>query len=130
MSKAYARGFCKAAAVAGVNPVILAKIAADNGILDYITDTYKNMDPLVRRALLSGIATGAGTYILSNPYNPNRFLNSLTGGALGGLGMYALDRSGGTDALVDFIRDNVTKLRPRRRTMLGETLQDSKRALS
>ena len=129
MNNAYVRGFCKAAADAGVDPVALAKTAA-SGVLDSLVDTYKNMDPLVRRALLTGLATGTGTYLLSNPYNPNRFSNSLVSGALGGLGMYAMDRSGGTDAIIDLIRDNVAKLRPRTHSRLGEALRDSTRVLS
>ena len=144
----YMQGFCRTAMAAGVNPVVLAKLAGEglssnsrvtarrgekkaaSGILDSVSNTYKNMDPYVRRALIGGLATGLGTYALSNPYDRNRLRNSLLGGALGGLGTYTLDSTGATDSLIDLIKDTVARLRPTKKySPLSELVHDTKRAL-
>ena len=129
----YMHGFCKAAMDAGVNPVLLAKFAAskgDKGILSSLVDGYNNLDPYMRRAILGGLATGLGTYMFSNPYNPSRLSNSLLAGAAGGLGTYALDSTGATDSIIDLIKDNLAKLRPAKKySPAGELMHDAKRVI-
>jgi len=130
----YMHGFCKAAMDAGVNPMLLAKVAADKGdksILSSLIDSYNNMDPYMRRAIIGGLATGLGTYMFSSPYNPSRFSNSLLAGAAGGLGTYALDTTGTTDSIIDFIKDNIGRLRPNKKySRKGEFVHDIKRTIS
>ena len=61
------------------------KAAAEGGFLDNITSSFKNMDPGVKRTLLSG-ATGAGLGALGGAFadNKNRLRNALMGGIAGG----------------------------------------------
>lgn len=111
----YMHGFCKAAMDAGVDPTLLAKVAADKGAISSLIDSYNNLDPYMRRAIVGGLVTGLGTYALSNPYNPSRLTSSLLAGATGGLGTYALDSTGTTDTIIDFIKENIGRLRPTRK---------------
>ena len=61
------------------------KAAAEGGFLDNITSSFKNMDPGVKRTLLSG-ATGAGLGAIGGAFadNKNRLRNALMGGIAGG----------------------------------------------
>ena len=61
------------------------KAAAEGGFLDSITSSFKNMDPGVKRTLLSG-ATGAGLGAIGGAFadNKNRLRNALMGGIAGG----------------------------------------------
>ena len=57
------------------------KAAAEGGFLANIASSFKNMDPGVKRTLLSG-ATGAGLGAIAD--NKNRLRNALMGGIAGG----------------------------------------------
>ncbi len=61
------------------------KVAAEGGFLDNITSSFKNMDPGVKRTLLSG-ATGAGLGAIGGALSDdkNRLRNMLMGGIAGG----------------------------------------------
>jgi hypothetical protein len=112
--EAYMAGFSKVAKAHGVDvsSIFRSEKKAEDGILDSLARTYRGLDPYTRRALIGGLATGALSTALSGGGVGNRLLNGTLGGLAGGLGLYGLDRSGATDLIVDYIRNNVGRLRP------------------
>lgn len=107
LHKAYIKGFSKVAADVGLDPNSLVKMA-EPGILDSIVQTYRDLDPDARRAVLGGLLTGVGTYALSDGGVGRRLLHGAVGGALGGAATYGLGRMGVLDGIF-----------PRRRKLLG-----------
>jgi hypothetical protein len=97
LQEAYMQGFCKTASAAGVDPYKLVKIA---GFFDSIIDFYRNQDDATKRAILGGLATGAGTYFLSDGGVGSRLTKSLIGGLAGGGLTYGLDRAGVLDKVL------------------------------
>lgn len=87
------------------------KKSAKGTWLDSIANTYSSMDPITRRALMTGLATGVGTYAFSEGDSGTRLLKGLAGGALGGGALYGLDRSGLTNKGIDKLRDLLINLK-------------------
>lgn len=117
---AYLEGFSKTAEAAGMSPSELfafSKSAADGYLrpkhrwLNEIFDAYDDLDPMRRRAVMGGLATGLGTYLMSDGDLGARLLKSLAGGALGGAAIYGLDNAGVTDATIDLLRSGLMKLK-------------------
>lgn len=121
---AYMAEFIKTAGESGVDVSSIfgiEKRAAgfQNGgadIIDAIKRTYHELDPYQRRAVIGGLIAGLGTAAMSDGPASNRLLNGVIGGTAGGLGIYGLDRSGITDGAIDFVQNNIDKLRPGRRS--------------
>lgn len=114
----YVTGFCKTAEAAGVDPSYLVKFAKDSGILNNvkdifggIADRYSKMAPSSRRALNAGVLSGLGSLLFTNGDSSDRLLKMLAIGGLGGLGTYALDRTGAWNKGIDWLQDNAGALR-------------------
>jgi hypothetical protein len=89
----------------------LVKSAYKKTWLDDIANAYGRIDPITRRALITGLATGAGTFMLSNGETGERALKGLAGGLLGGGALYGLDSAGLTDKGIDAVRDLLVQLK-------------------
>ena len=87
------------------------KAARGKRWLNEMFDAYDELDPLRRRAVLGGIATGLGTFALSDGDVGSRILKGLAGGAVGGAALYGLDSAGLTDAGIDMLRAGLLKLK-------------------
>lgn len=89
----------------------LLKSAARRSWLNDVFDAYDELDPMRRRAVMGGLATGLGTYLMSDGDVGARLLKALAGGAVGGASIYGLDSAGLTDAGIDLLRSGLLKLK-------------------
>ena len=93
LHKSYELGFRKAAEACGVDPDALIKTAGGslfNSLLDY----GREMDPVLKRALIGSLVTGVGSFALSGGNFGRRLRSGLLGGLIGGAATYGIGRSG------------------------------------
>ena len=112
--EAYMAGSSKVAKAHGVDVSRIfgiEKMAKDTP-LESLVRRYRAMNAYKRRALLGGLATGILTTAMSDGSVGNRLLNGALGGLAGGAALYGLDRSGLTDDILDYVGDNLDRLRP------------------